>query len=114
MTNEPGSLRSQRAERFCPSRRGARTMTNDVTKTTAKHAVHVTCEQVRSWRDVLPIHPAADLFPLMSADELKTLGEDIKKNGLQTPITVLVEKRGDEWTYQLLEGRSRLDAIEFA
>ena len=24
----------------------------------------------KSWRDVLPIHPAADLFPLMSPDEL--------------------------------------------
>ena len=25
-------------------------------------------EQPRSWRDVLPIHPAAELLPLMSAD----------------------------------------------
>ena len=35
----------------------------------------------KSWRDI-PIHPAADLFPLMAPDELKALGEDIKKNGL--------------------------------
>jgi hypothetical protein len=35
-----------------------------------------------SWRDVLKIHPACELFPLMSQAELKELGEDIKKNGL--------------------------------
>jgi hypothetical protein len=65
-----------------------------------------------SWRDVLPIHPAAELFPRLSPDELKTLGEDIKVNGLQVPIVVRVEKLGDEWIYQLLDGRNRLDAIE--
>jgi hypothetical protein len=32
----------------------------------------------KSWRDVLPIHPAAELFPLMSPGELRALGEDIK------------------------------------
>ena len=26
----------------------------------------------KSWRDVLPVHPAADLFPLMAPDELKS------------------------------------------
>src|SRR5262249_55719558 len=58
----------------------------------------------RSWRDVLPVHPAAELFPLMSPDELRELGEDIKKRGLQIPILI----RGDE----LLDGRNRLDAME--
>ena len=33
----------------------------------------------KSWRDVLPVHAAADLFPLMSEDELRELGDDIKK-----------------------------------
>ena len=32
-----------------------------------------------SWRDTLEIHPAAELFPPMSPDELKALGEDINK-----------------------------------
>jgi hypothetical protein len=41
-----------------------------------------------SWRDVLPIHPAAELFPRMSADELRVLGKDIKTNGLTSPIVV--------------------------
>ena len=61
-----------------------------------------------SWRDVLPIHPAADLFPLMSADELKALGEDIKKNGLQSGIVILETADGQS----LLDGRNRLDAME--
>jgi hypothetical protein len=67
-----------------------------------------------SWRDILPIHPAAELFPLMTPAELHELSEDIKTNGLQIPITVMVDKRGDEWTYQLIDGRNRLDAIELA
>jgi len=32
--------------------------------------------QPKNWRDVLPIHPAADLFPAMSKSELRELGED--------------------------------------
>ena len=35
----------------------------------------------KSWRDVYEVHPAAELFPMMSTEELKALGEDIKKNG---------------------------------
>ena len=38
-------------------------------------------DKPKSWRDVIKIHPAADLFPMMSPDELKALGEDIKRNG---------------------------------
>src|SRR5215216_2203690 len=38
-----------------------------------------------SWRDVLPVHPAADLFPMMSPEDLRALGEDIKANGLKHP-----------------------------
>jgi hypothetical protein len=45
----------------------------------------------QSWRDVLPVHPAADLFPMMTREELIALGEDIKKNGLTSPITIKVE-----------------------
>jgi hypothetical protein len=68
-----------------------------------------------SWRDVLPIHPAAELIPPMSPDELKTLGEDIDKNGLTSPIVLWRPDgaRSRSWP-QLLDGRSRLDAIEIA
>jgi hypothetical protein len=59
----------------------------------------------RSWRNVIAIHPAAELLPLMSEAQLRELGEDIKKNGLRAPIC----------TYRgaLLDGRNRLDAMEF-
>ena len=62
-----------------------------------------------SWRDVIGVHPAADLFPLMAPDELKALGEDIRKNGLKTLVTLWGEKREP---LQLLDGRNRLDAME--
>jgi hypothetical protein len=57
-----------------------------------------------SWRDHLPVHPAANLFPPMSKDELRELGEDIKANGLVSSIVLYKGK--------LLDGRNRLDAME--
>ena len=57
-----------------------------------------------SWRDHLKIHPAAELFPLMSEPELRELGEDIKANGLASSIVLHKGK--------LLDGRNRLDAME--
>src|SRR5215471_7376976 len=65
----------------------------------------------KSWRDALPIHPAAELFPPMSSDELRELGADIvKKNGLVAPIALW--RRNPNEPLQLLDGRNRLDAIE--
>jgi len=61
-----------------------------------------------SWRDVLKIHPACELFPPLPPDELKALGEDIKTNHLQQRAKVI--RDGDK--YALIDGRSRLDAIE--
>jgi hypothetical protein len=58
------------------------------------------------WRSLIRIHPAADLFPMMSPDDLRVLGEDIKANGLSK---VVVTCDG-----QLLDGRNRLDAMELA
>jgi N6-adenosine-specific RNA methylase IME4 len=65
----------------------------------------------KSWRDILPVHPAADLFPMMSDAELKELGDDIKKNGLEHRPVIWVDKSEKEW---LLDGRNRLDAMERA
>jgi hypothetical protein len=62
-----------------------------------------------SWRDVLSIHPAAELFPSMSEDELRALGEDIKKNGLTSKVVLWRDGRAGP---VLLDGRNRLDAIE--
>jgi len=64
-----------------------------------------------SWRDHLKIHPAANLCPPMSRDELLALGEDIKANGSEPtiPIVLLQPKKGPPL---LLDGRNRLDAME--
>jgi hypothetical protein len=60
-----------------------------------------------SWRDKYNVHPAADVFPMMSDDELKALGEDIKANGLTSPIVI-------DGNGAVLDGRNRLEAAERA
>ena len=74
-----------------------------------KTATDSTAPQAKSWRDVLPIHPAAELLPPLSKAELAELGEDIGKRGLRLPIAVWSDGKSPE---QLLDGRGRLDAIE--
>jgi hypothetical protein len=72
-------------------------------------ATDSTAPQVQSWRDTLPIHPAAELFPPLSEAELAALGKDIRKHGLTSSIAVWSDGKSPE---QLLDGRGRLDAIE--
>jgi ParB-like chromosome segregation protein Spo0J len=69
--------------------------------------------QPKTWRDVLPVHPAADLFPPIPEAELKELAGDIEAHGLQTRVVVWnpSEDPDDEDKYLLLDGRSRLDAL---
>ena len=78
----------------------------------------------KSWRDAIKIYPAADLFPMMSPDELKTLGEDIRANGLAHQVAFWTPdsdyrnwseadclqrfKRGE---FYLLDGRNRVAAL---
>jgi hypothetical protein len=67
------------------------------------------------WRAHLPVHPAADLFPLMSETDpqaLKELAEDIRKNGLQCPVLIHHQEAedGTRKSY-LIDGRNRLDAF---
>jgi DNA-binding CsgD family transcriptional regulator len=66
----------------------------------------------QGWRETLPIHPAAELFPPMSADQLNDLAEDIKENGLVSPVAVW--QADPDSPLQLLDGRNRLDAFEIA
>jgi ParB-like chromosome segregation protein Spo0J len=57
--------------------------------------------------DKWPAHPVADLFPMMTHEELSDLAADIKANGLIHPI--VVDKAG-----VLIDGRNRLRACEIA
>jgi ParB-like chromosome segregation protein Spo0J len=71
------------------------------------------------WRDEYKVHPAADVFPMMSDEELDALGADIKANGLKHPIICQrVPYADDEAELPdeliLLDGRNRLEAIERA
>ena len=54
----------------------------------------------------MKIHPAAELFPIMSDDELFALAADIKSNGLLQPVTMLSDV--------LLDGRNRMRACALA
>lgn len=51
-------------------------------------------------------HPAADTFPMMTSDELKTLAEDIRAQGLHRPIVLL--------DGLILDGRNRFEACKLA
>ncbi len=53
-----------------------------------------------------PVHPACDIFPLMSGEALDSLAADIRANGLNHPI-VLHEG-------QIVDGRNRLLACQKA
>ena len=62
------------------------------------------------WRERYKVHPAANVFPMMSDEELAVLGADIKANGISRyPLFDLV---GDELI--LIDGRNRLEAAERA
>jgi len=84
----------------------------------------ITSQARPSWRDVLLVHQAADLFKLMTDDELMALGKDIEENGLKVPVvfievddsplkmTTRVARKTVETSIALLDGRNRLDALE--
>ncbi len=64
-----------------------------------------------SWREIYPVHPCADVFPMMGDAELDALAKDIQTNGLRQPVVVW---RDDEsWSRQwvVLDGRNRLAAL---
>ena len=63
-----------------------------------------------AWRKTLPIHPACEIVPPQSDKALSELGDSIRSNGMQTPIIILTPPNGRP---ALLDGRSRLDAMEY-
>ena len=64
-----------------------------------------------NWRAHLPVHPAADEFPLLSESELRELAEDIRRNGLQSPILIWRDTNTCRFKDYLIDGRHRLDAL---
>jgi ParB-like chromosome segregation protein Spo0J len=68
--------------------------------------------QALNWRDHLDVHPAAEMFPLLSEtdpDALKELAEDIRQHGQREPASYIKDSDGNR---VLLDGRNRLDALE--
>jgi ParB-like nuclease family protein len=63
----------------------------------------------RTWRDLIPAHPCADVFPMMSDTEIHELAKDIRVNGLRQPI-VLWQAQADG-PYFVLDGRNRFEAL---
>jgi hypothetical protein len=61
-----------------------------------------------NWRAVLPVHPAAEIFPPLSPDELRAMGEDIRANGMNVPIVIVRGPKG----HRLLDGVSRLSSMD--
>ena len=53
-----------------------------------------------------PVHPAAELFPMMSAEELQGLADDIREHGQREPVIL--------YHGAVLDGRNRLRACELA
>ena len=61
------------------------------------------------WREHLKIHPACDLLPAMTPEELRALSDDIKANTLQERAKLIRDGDG----YEMIDGRSRMDALDY-
>ncbi len=64
-----------------------------------------------TWRESLRVHPAADVFPLFSKQQLRELADDIEQNGLKAGVVLYSETLSPVGAV-LLDGRNRLDALE--
>jgi hypothetical protein len=72
-------------------------------------AAVVATAQPLDWRAHIPVHPAANEFPLLSEKELRELAGDIKRNGLRVEIALW--RPDDKTAPVLLDGRNRVDAL---
>jgi hypothetical protein len=71
------------------------------------------------WRETYKVHPAADVFPMMSDQEIDALRDNIVANGLHEPIvlwtpTKLNYKNSQYLDTYVLDGRNRMEAMERA
>lgn len=75
----------------------------------------VKLERTDKWRVAalfsLPVHPAADVWPMLTSDELDSLAASIREVGLLQPIVTWIDGDNKKW---LLDGRNRLEACRRA
>lgn len=74
----------------------------------------------QSWRDLIKVHPAADLFPMMSDSEIDDLAKDIDGHGIKVPLVFWTPTRREDLPSRgknqylkelyLLDGRNRVEA----
>src|SRR6476619_7527168 len=75
---------------------------------------------MRKWRQHFNVHPAADVFPMMTDAELDVLAADLNANGLREPIKMIYTGKerqiGNAFAQStmLVDGRNRLAAMERA
>src|SRR4051794_5993850 len=81
-----------------------------------------------TWRNLIEVHPAADLFPTMSQGEMEELAADIRVNGQRVGVTLWTpdtledilarqtrkKSQREPQKVFLLDGRNRLTALEMA
>ena len=62
-----------------------------------------------SWRDLIPVHPAARKFELLTGRDRDDFDEDIFRRGIIEPVALWVSPAEELF---ILDGQNRLDAIE--
>jgi hypothetical protein len=75
--------------------------------------------KLKGWCALLPVHPAAEFFPLMSEGELRELADDIKEHGQREPVALYKEYPKDadgnvslsNHRIVLIDGRKRLHGL---
>jgi hypothetical protein len=64
----------------------------------------------KNWREILTVHPAAELFPAVCEADQKEFEKDIDTHGIRVAPVLWRETPASPW--QLLDGRRRLDTAE--
>ncbi len=65
---------------------------------------------MKSWRQLYPAHPCAEVFNMLRDDELDALANDINENGLRTSVDLWRADTPDSPTF-VVDGRNRLEAL---